>query len=120
MKYINFFELENIIQNIIERVNCPKCNIEFTPQDLSVMGTNDDKCLISGMCHNCSCPMAITINVSRANQQMNGQIHVPSSQLEPRQMVDSITNINPQNHEQDTQFWQQFDGNFEALFKEAE
>lgn len=123
MNHINFFEMETIIQSIIERVNCPKCDSEFTPEDLSIMGSNAEKCMVSGFCHSCNCPLAITVNVSRANQQMEGEVFMPASEC---QQVDSITeqtsyaqvSAEQKKHEEDKQFWQNFDGNFKELFVE--
>jgi len=116
MDFINIYELETIIENIIGRVNCPKCDASYTPEDLSIVGTKAEKCMIAGLCHCCSCPMAITVNISRANQQMEGEISVPEEQL-----VDTITEKSAYSSENPemSSFLESFDGNFEQLFNES-
>lgn len=114
MKLINMYELETIIENIIQNVPCSKCQEHFTPQDLSVMAAKSDKCVIAGQCPSCSCPMAVTVNVSRSGEA-HGAVANPASQ-----MVDSIQSNKQYAQNGDTEYLKDFNGDFIELFGSSE
>jgi len=125
MNLINFCELGTIIDNITQKVACPKCQAHFTTENLGIVASKPDKCVVAGHCEHCDSPMVVTVNVSRADQSMEGEIHMPTRSMsdiaecsEDNESYEQAKNKNhlAQEVAQMSQFLDTCDGDFNTLF----
>lgn len=85
MNFLSVDQLQKVVGTISNAVPCAKCGAKLGHQDISVVGTKYDKCMVMAKCQSCGCPMAIDVNISRKNQKLDGNIHIPT------QAIDGIT-----------------------------
>lgn len=108
---MNFEQLRDIIKNIKETVLCASCEANYGGQDIYILSTIADKCVLLVNCRHCHTPMLITASV---NGTKNGQSvnEIEKMKFEHGKSEDIISSDDVlEIHD----FLKDFDGDFQKL-----
>ncbi len=60
-------QLQEIIKNLQEFYKCPSCGVDYSADDIKVLGQIEPYCFVQLACHNCSMPVLATVSLGNLN-----------------------------------------------------
>lgn len=109
---MNFEQLREIVKNIKERVVCSGCESNYRGEDIYILSTIADKCIILVNCKHCHTPMLITASVNNTKTGEKTFSNFEKLSFEDgkdKEMISSDDVVEIHN------FLKNFDGDFEKL-----
>jgi hypothetical protein len=108
---MNLNDLTTIIRHVRKNTQCPHCDRKYNTQDISVLASTKNECLLELKCHYCK-KMALTDIVASAK----GEAEIRNNKIPLINQV--IKNGITDNDILDVRnFLGSFDGDFKELFK---
>lgn len=117
---MNFQGLRSVIKNIKSHISCPHCDNTFSDEDINVISSVGDRCVLVAQCIDCQTPILVTASIKNPSESENDdfkeQIFTEQQRLasfdgENIVTSDDVVNIH--------QCLKDFKGNFKELFGEA-
>lgn len=109
---MNFTALRAVIRNIKSHVSCPNCDNSYSNDDISIVSSIGDRCVIVAQCDYCKTSILITASLTPSAQEGGTtNINTNVEQLDPEQIVtsDDVMNVH--------QFLKDFKGDFGDIMK---
>ncbi|MBN1258537.1 hypothetical protein JXA05_02150 [Candidatus Peregrinibacteria bacterium] len=80
MEHLNHHEIHDIITQISQSLNCPKCHAKILPHDIKITDISGDECFFDVNCHRCDTEMTLSAHIEKTPNDV-AQTYNKSSQI---------------------------------------
>jgi len=80
MEHLNHHEIHDIITQISQSLNCPKCRAKILPHDIKITEIMDQECYFDVNCHRCDTEMTLSAHIEKTPNDV-AQTYNKSSQI---------------------------------------
>jgi len=110
---MNFEQLREIIKNIKTNLTCSSCGAGFINEDIHILSSTGDKCILMVHCQECKNPMLVTASINSKNSKLTSNPYHNITELnEDGEIVSSDDVLEVHD------FLKDFDGDFAKILPE--